>query len=582
MPPLPMPKRRTARTLPIRRTAVTHLPASGKKKDVIISEDDDDTDDSDATVSTNDGKGDDDDGGNNDAEDEGKDLHPDDLLLRAMSHKEDGNAHFKSGDYTSATRSYRKGTNLLKKLNKNNTGDEQVKNLLMTLQTNLSMVCYRQKKHRMSRDVAAKALAIDATNVKALYRRAVASRAMGDVDAAKSDLKTALNAEPNNVSVKKEWVSLKKSSEEQKKKEKARLQKAFSNKGGSLLYSDKEEEEKRKTRERAERKRKEKEAEELRKKEWEDECVRRMASDPPEEAISYEDWDKERKKKEEDEKKAREKARKEEQDRKRKERQRKNKENKKDDSDDDDELTEKELAMLRGYKKTSDGRTTSYFNREQTEHEKQLIGCIKPKRLEPQNSSGTNIPPPSPTTSVSSGGGGGAPVGSVWNQSGTTWEEKDTTDWCKKTLERCLLETTTAYYSESSNNDSTYVSVVTKVSDLTGDASVAIAGGKKRYIYDFHASLDYEIHDDAQETVASGTLKLPDVNSATTVDEDELEVEIFGWKKAPASAAAAAAEEEGEHRRAMVVQDVTECRKMLVQDVRKSVLKFVETFNANF
>jgi len=48
----------------------------------------------------------------------------------------------------------------------------------------------------------------------------------------------------------------------------------------------------------------------------------------------------------------------------------------------DDELTEKELAMFRGYKKTSDGRTTSYFTREQSEHEKALIGNIAPQRLE--------------------------------------------------------------------------------------------------------------------------------------------------------------------------------------------------------
>ena len=205
------------------------------------------------------------------------DANADDLLLRAMGHKEDGNGFFKAQDFTSAARSYRKGTNLLKKLNEGNTGDEQVKILLITLQTNLSMVCFKQGKHRMSRDVASRALDVDDKNVKALYRRGVANKAMGDADAAKSDFKAALKVDPNNVAVKKELVSIKKTLEEMKAKEKARLQKAFSKGGSSLLYSDKEEEEKRKAREQKEKEKREAEAKERRKKEWEDECVRRMS-----------------------------------------------------------------------------------------------------------------------------------------------------------------------------------------------------------------------------------------------------------------------------------------------------------------
>ncbi len=289
------------------------------------------------------------------------------------------------------------------------------------------------------------------------------------------------------------------------------------------------------------------------------------ASDPPEEPISFEDWDKQRKKKEEEEDKARKKAKKEEEDCKREERRKARKaaaaNNPDKGNDSDDELTEKEMAMLRGYKKTSDGRTTSYFNREQSEHEKNLIGCIKPKKLD------TNAPSPT----ASSGGGG--PVGSVWNQSGTTWEEKDTTDWCKRTLEKCLLDTTTPYC--SATEDATYVAVARKVKDMKGDASVALASGKKRYIYDFHASVEYEVLNDEQECVASGTLRLPDVNSATTADEDELEVDVMAWTKAPVAGG------EGDQRR-HVVQDTVECRKLLVQDVRKSVLQFVEKFNAKF
>ena len=46
------------------------------------------------------------------------------------------------------------------------------------------------------------------------------------------------------------------------------------------------------------------------------------------------------------------------------------------------------------------------------------------------------------------------------------------------------------------------------------DASVAIAGGKKQYIYDYHATVEYEISDGGGEVVASGSLRLPEVHSA--------------------------------------------------------------------
>jgi tetratricopeptide (TPR) repeat protein len=120
------------------------------------------------------------------------------------------------------------------------------------------MVCYKQDKHKMSRDVATKALEIDPINVKALYRRAVAYRQLGDAESARSDLREALKHEPNNKAVRKEMVSIKKEVEASRAKEKERLQKAFgANKGGSsFLYNDKEEEERR----RAEEKKKQEEA----------------------------------------------------------------------------------------------------------------------------------------------------------------------------------------------------------------------------------------------------------------------------------------------------------------------------------
>ena len=78
---------------------------------------------------------------------------------------------------------------------------------------------------------------------------------------------------------------------------------------------------------------------------------------------------------------------------------------------------------------------------------------------------------------------------SAWNALGTTWEEKDATDWCTKTLER---------FSELSST--TCVASVKGVLEVKGDASVAIAGGKKRYIFDYHATVEYEISDGGEKS----------------------------------------------------------------------------------
>jgi hypothetical protein len=84
-----------------------------------------------------------------------------------------------------------------------------------------------------------------------------------------------------------------------------------------------------------------------------------------------------------------------------------------------------------------------------------------------------------------------------------TWEEKDATDWCTKMLERCLLDA-----------PASPVASVKGVLDVKGDASVAIAGGKKRYTFYYHATVEYKISDGGGEVVASGSLRLPKVHSA--------------------------------------------------------------------
>jgi hypothetical protein len=63
---------------------------------------------------------------------------------------------------------------------------------------------------------------------------------------------------------------------------------------------------------------------------------------------------------------------------------------------------------------------------------------------------------------------------------------------------------------------------------MKGDASVAIAGGEKRYIYDYHTTVKYEISDGGGEVVASGSLRLPEVHSANMSSEKRRR--SWGWR----------------------------------------------------
>jgi len=478
--------------------------------------------------------------------------NPELALMKAMALKEEGNNFFiKEKDYEKASRSYRKGVNRIKNLNKGNTGDEQVKALLMTLQTNLSMMCFKLGKHRQSRDVASKALEIDADHVKARYRRAVANRKLGYSEEAITDLKLAMGVDPANATVRKELASLQKEIQRAKKAQKASLQKAFSK--GGILNDDRVEDENAKAKRLVREKKEQAEALKKRKQQWEDECVSRMAKG--EEAITYEDWDKEQlaKKKAEEEEVARKKK---EDEKRRKEARRKAKAAKKavekddddDDDDDDDTFTEKELAEMRGYKKTADGRVTSYFSREQSAEEKAMLD-ITPKQISDCT--------PQPITPSSSGG----ETGSKWNHAGT-WEEKDTTEWCKEHLEKRLLESKV----EAVGVDGDALSCsIAEVSDVTGDASVAVVSGKKRYIFDLHCKLEFEIKEDStDDVIARGSLKLPDICST---HHEELEVESNGWKKRPSKANQ---------------QIAIDCQSRIVSEVRESVKMWVKDFNNQY
>ena len=165
------------------------------------------------------------------------------------------------------------------------------------------------------------------------------------------------------------------------------------------------------------------------------------------------------------------------------------------DDDDDDE----NLGNIRGYKKTSDGRVTTFFNNELDETAKKLIGDIAPKKLEGSSTSGTE---------------GGAAAGgdatalengsSAWNSAGT-YEERILSPWAAAALRRLLGELAThleaatdisARDRDACATTSPLESVdicVTDIDTVTGDAQVTMMRGKKKYICDYTVELKWSL-----------------------------------------------------------------------------------------
>jgi hypothetical protein len=92
----------------------------------------------------------------------------------------------------------------------------------------------------------------------------------------------------------------------------------------------------------------------------------------------------------------------------------------------DDENENNDLTF-KGYKKTSTGKTTTYFHRELSVEEKRLLGDSTPKRIDS----------PAP---ISGGGSSPNPVGgSAWNAAGT-YEEKNISEWSQTSLKKKLRD----------------------------------------------------------------------------------------------------------------------------------------------
>lgn len=171
----------------------------------------------------------------------------------------------------------------------------------------------------------------------------------------------------------------------------------------------------------------------------------------------------------------------------------------------DDDGTFTKSDHVKGYKIVN-GKKTSYFHRELTEEEKQMIGDIAPKRIDA--SSGDAEMSNAPQLLQPADGA------SAWNKAGT-WEERDVSSWAQDTLKAAL--SCTSYTLPDSSPAPGAVAKVTAVPKLNGHASYATVRGKKKYIYEFLIELKWEFVHDSEK--GSGSMSFPDFDGTCEIGE---------------------------------------------------------------
>ncbi|GAB2282436.1 Peptidyl-prolyl cis-trans isomerase fkbp62 [Dionaea muscipula] len=153
-------------------------------------------------------------------EKESWDMNTQEKIEAAGKKKEEGNALFKAGKYTRASKRYEKAAKYIEY--DTAFGDEekkQSKALKVTCNLNNAACQLKLKEYKQAEKLCTKVLEQDSRNVKALYRRAQAYIEQADLELAEYDIKKALEIDPNNREVKQEYKVLKDRVKEYNKKD---------------------------------------------------------------------------------------------------------------------------------------------------------------------------------------------------------------------------------------------------------------------------------------------------------------------------------------------------------------------------
>lgn len=155
-----------------------------------------------------------------------------DLCQQAEFHKEKGNEKMKEGRYMEAYNVYKTGFDLFKDFTRVML-DHDSKRLVVILYSNASQALLKCEDVQDAstdgaRQMADKALELEPTNTKALFRRGMAYAKGGDTNLALDDFQQVLRLDPENVAARKEIRALQAVRKEQKRsKEEAPEHKAL-------------------------------------------------------------------------------------------------------------------------------------------------------------------------------------------------------------------------------------------------------------------------------------------------------------------------------------------------------------------
>jgi len=177
-------------------------------------------------------------------------------IAKALELKEEGNQHFKEGNYQKAMAAYHQifmyvhgysasaggggSAGLAPPMGRTTTPVSpeemaQIRELKVVHHCNLA-ICQMKHgpKYSKAKDNCTKALAIDGNNIKALLRRGKCHAQMGGLDEAKADLDRVLELQPDNKDAVRELRLLKGAFDKQRKKE----QKKFAGMFDKLVDED--------------------------------------------------------------------------------------------------------------------------------------------------------------------------------------------------------------------------------------------------------------------------------------------------------------------------------------------------------
>lgn len=450
---------------------------------------------------------------------------PEERMTIALSCKDAGNDVFKSGDIAAAKAKYTEGLKQLKDLD---FGD--AKRLRVALNSNVAMCCIKAEDWSEAIAAANAVLEEEPENVKALYRRGVARSAFGFYGEAKADLLQVARLDPKNADARKELEKVK----ERIAKHNAEKKKAFSGlfDRAAGMYADREEQMRQKRLQAAEEEKKQRAT-------WEKEMEERR--EKGEEEISFDAWKDEHRKAEE-----------------KKDKQRRERNNSPASSPSTTgrtskasggveclELDEEDQKIIDETKKMG----YCYFRRDLTEEEKKLNAQHRPTRIEPEDASaaaGTAGGRSTVASNAENASTGAKQSGvSSWNSAGTTYEEKDVSEWAKKRFEERLKEAKVVRGSDIDSllqNPEQLVNTLQgsskggesadplaslqklmgqfmhteikckEVTGLTGDAQVVVMRGTKRFLFEFACTVVFEV---------SGELTLPDNGLVPTAGEKD-------------------------------------------------------------